>query len=184
MRLYALADRVAGAIARLFGYAGGAVLLALVALTCISIVGRGLFTLGIGREFGIGPINGDFEMVELGIGFAIFAFLPWTQYSAAHARVDLFAPALGERASQALDVVAQLLLLGAAIVITWRLWLGMSDKLLYGETSMILQLPVWQAYAGGVAGSVGWTLVTLFCVWRAVRGLFVRNAAPREPGRA
>ena len=41
---------------------GGLVLSALILLICVSIVGR---------TIGIGPINGDYELVEAGIAFSI-----------------------------------------------------------------------------------------------------------------
>jgi len=52
---------------------GGLVLSALILVICVSIVGR---------TIGIGPINGDYELVEAGIAFSIFAFLPLTQITA------------------------------------------------------------------------------------------------------
>lgn len=175
--VYASVDRAAAAVARLFALVGGVVLLALTAIVCVSVVGRELASsdfLGTGLDlrlarFGVGQVEGDFEMVELGVAFAIFSFLPWTQYSEAHARVDLFAPFYGPRLSALLDVAAQALMSAAALVIAWRLWLGMADKLQYGETSMILQFPVWQAYAAGLGGACGFVLVAVFSVWRAVR---------------
>ena len=51
--------------------AGRLVLVALVCMTCVSIVGRAF------SVFGLGPIPGDYELVEIGIGFAAFAALPW-----------------------------------------------------------------------------------------------------------
>ena len=138
-------------------------LVALVVMTCVSIAGRALI------PFGGDQIDGDFEMMELGIGFAVFAFLPWTQYASAHARVDLFERRFGPRLSLWLDLAAQVLMAGAAAVLTWRLTLGALDKRSYGETSMILQWPVWQAYAAGVVASLAWCAVALFCVWRSAR---------------
>ena len=170
-RPYALADGLAGALARILAWAGGLVLIALVAMTCLSVLGRALVPLGGA------PLAGDFEMVELGIGFAVFSFLPWTQYAGAHARVGLFERAFGPRLSGLLDLAAEMLMAGAAVLLTWRLWLGMVDKRSYGETSMILQWPVWHAYAAGFAASVAWSFVALFCAVRAARAL-ASHAAP------
>ena len=172
--MYAVADRIAGIVARLFAYLGGLMLIALVVMACTSIIGRWLI------DWGLNQIEGDFEMMELGVGFAIFAFLPWTQYSMAHARVDLLEPLYGRRLSLVLDLVAQVLMAGAAILIAWRLWLGMVDKQAYGETSMILQLPVWQAYAAGFAGACGFAFVALFTVWRSLRAFRTPTPIPER----
>ena len=87
--MYETVDRAVGRLSRLLALGGGAVLLVLTVLTCLSIAGRELASQGFDA---VGQIAGDFEMMELGMAVAIFAFLPWTQYTAAHARVDLFAP--------------------------------------------------------------------------------------------
>ena len=79
---------------------GGTVLCLLVLMVCISIAGRALGDLahdgwlaGAGDwliSLGVGPILGDFELVEAGMAFTIFAFLPLCQVTASHASVDIF----------------------------------------------------------------------------------------------
>jgi len=58
-----------------------------------------------------------------------------------------------------------------AIVGTYRLYLGMQDKLSFGETTLIAQIPVWQGYAAGLIGAAGFVVVALFCTLRAARRL-------------
>ncbi|MEZ5448706.1 MAG: TRAP transporter small permease subunit [Thiolinea sp.] len=93
---------------------GGLALTALILLTCVSILGRSGNTLahsdwlsssfpGLTQwliEHGVGPVNGDFELVEAGIAFAIFAFLPICQLRGGHATVDIFTTHLPKRANQ------------------------------------------------------------------------------------
>ena len=55
-------------------------------MTVVSIVGRASLT----WAWVLGPVPGDFELVEVGTGFAVFAFLPWCQLKRGHATVDLF----------------------------------------------------------------------------------------------
>lgn len=138
--------------------AGGLVLLALVVLTCVSIVGRALTGLGLA------PIPGDYELVEIGIGFAVFAALPWCHLNRGHATVELLAPAFGPRLNRVLDALIDLAVLAAALLLTWRLALGMLDKKSYFETTFILGVEIWIGYALALAGAAVFCVVAL---WRA-----------------
>ena len=152
-------------LARLTAYAGGLVLLGLVVMTCVSVIGRTF------NDIGLGPIPGDFELVEIGIGFAIFAFLPWCQIKRGHATVDLLQPRFGRRFNAAIDFLSDVLMAIAAMVIGWRLMQGMLDKKGYSETTFILQFPVWIAYAAAMIGATVFIVVSLYCVWRSGRAL-------------
>lgn len=152
-------------IARVLAIAGGVVLLCLIVLTCFSIIGRALVPLNIG----IGPIRGIYDMTEIGMAAAIFAFLPWAQFTEAHARVDLFQPVMPKPMDRFLDLAFNLAMLAVAAVGTWRLYLGMQDKLSFGETTLIAQIPVWQGYAASLLGAVGFIIVAAFCVLRSGR---------------
>ena len=160
-------NRLAHALARLLALAGGVVLLALTLLTCVSIMGRVFVPLDIG----LGPIRGIYDMTEIGMAAAIFAFLPWAQYREAHARVDLFQFAIPPKAGQFLDLLFNAGMAFAAAVGSYRLYLGMQDKLSYAETTLIAQIPVWQGYAAGLIGAVGFVIVSVFCTVRAARRL-------------
>lgn len=143
--------------------AGGAVLIAMTAMTVVSIVGRSL------NRFGLGPVPGDFELIEVGAAFAIFAFLPWCQLKRGHVTVDLFLARFSAKANYGIDIAANLLMTLAAAIMLWRLTLGMLDKHAYGETSFILQFPAWWGYAGAMAGAILFALVCAFTVWRSIR---------------
>jgi len=58
-------------LCKLSAYLGGFLLCALILLIVISVAGRA--AIGIG----LGPVPGDFELVEMGMGIAIFFFMPW-----------------------------------------------------------------------------------------------------------
>lgn len=143
--------------------AGGAALIVAVALTVVSIAGRGLIAVGLG------PIPGDLELVEAGTAFAVLAFMGLCQFHRGHVTVDLFLARLGRRPNALVDVIANLLMTGAAGVIAWRLLLGLLDKRGYGETTFILQFPVWWSYAAALLGAVVFTLVCAYTVWRSLR---------------
>ncbi len=158
MGLHERVGQLAAALASL----GGGVLLLLVGLTCASIAGR---SLGFA---GLGPIPGDFELVELGIAFSVFSFLPWCQHAGGHARVDLFRASLGERGSWLSDVLSDSLMLVFSVLIAWRLWAGMVDKLGYTETTFVLRLPLGWGYAACLPGAVGFAVVSASCLLKTI----------------
>jgi TRAP-type C4-dicarboxylate transport system permease small subunit len=151
-----------GRLATVLALLGGAVLLLLVGLTCVSIVGRSLGFIGLG------PIPGDYELVEAGIAFSVFSFLPWCQHRGGHARVDLFQRFLGVTTNWVIDIVSQLLMLAASFLIAWRLYAGMLDKFDYGETTFILELPLGWGYVTALPGALAFVLV---CVSGSLRVL-------------
>ena len=163
--MYAKLNKAAELLAAGLALAGGAVLLALVVLTSISIIGRAL----VPFDLGIGPIRGIYDITEIGMAAAIFAFLPWAQLNDAHARVDLFQFAMPAAMNRVLDLLFNIAMLVVATIGTYRLYLGMADKLKYGETTLIAQIPVWQGYAAGLVGGVGFVLISAFCILRSVR---------------
>ena len=166
-------DRAIERLAFWTAMAGGAALIAVLLLTVVSIVGRGLLFAGLG------PIPGDFALVEAGTAFAVLAFLPICQYHRGHVTVDLFLSRAGRRPNAAIDVVANLLMTAAATVLTWRLYLGMLDKHAYGETTFILQFPVWWSYVAALLGAAVFTLVCAYTVLRSLQELRAA-AGPRE----
>lgn len=165
--MYRTFQNMAGFLARALALAGGGVLMLLTALTCVSIIGRALTPLDIG----VGPIRGIYDITEIGMAAAVFAFLPWAQFQEAHARVDLFQWAIPRMLDRALDLLFNFAMAFVAAVGTWRLYLGLMDKHAYGETTLIAQIPVWQGYAAGMIGAVGFVLVSAFCVVRSARRL-------------
>ena len=165
--MYQRLGRVVEWIAKVLALAGGLILLVIVALTCLSIIGRALVPLDIG----IGPIRGIYDMTEIGMAAAIFAFLPWAQFEGTHAKVDLFAAVMPGMMDRGLDLLFNIGMFVVALVGTWRLYLGMSDKLSYGETTLIAQIPVWYGYAAGLVGGTGFVIVAAFCILRSARRL-------------
>lgn len=155
---------------------GGAVLTALVLVTGLSVLGRGMNSLAHSGLLGagdaglagwlarFGPITGDFELVEAGVAFAVFAFLPWCQLRAGHATVDIFTARLPARANMALMVLWDVVFAAALILIAWRLGAGMEGKMRNGETTYLLQFPVWWAYACSLFGA---TVAALVALWVA-----------------
>ena len=165
MALFRQIDQLMRQLAIVSALAGGFVLIALVLMTTVSITGRALVFAGLG------PIQGDFELVEAGTAFAIFAFLPWCQYTRGHASVEVFTSFLPERVNEVLLAIGDIVLFAIAVLITSRLWLGLQDKIAFGETTFVLQFPLWWAYAAAFAGACVFTLVSSWCAIRALAGL-------------
>lgn len=163
--MYQRLDWGVGLLARTMALIGGAVLIGLVVMICLSITGRAAMSLGMG------PVPGDVELLEMGVAFAIFAFLPWCQYNRGHARVDLFQSAFGTPLNRVIDLVADVMMAIAASLIAWRMWLGMLDKKSYFETTFILQVEIWYAYAAASAGAICFVVVCVFCILRSLRTL-------------
>lgn len=156
-------------VARWLAYAGGLALIALTIMSVLSITGRGLAGISDMWPFNMmGPIAGDFELVEAGCAFAVFAFLPWCQMRRGHVTVDIFISPLGPRTRAALTLIGNLVLTIAAVVIAWRLELGMMDKKAYFETTFILQMPSWWGYASVLFGAWLFALVSAYTVWRSL----------------
>ncbi|SEN19848.1 Tripartite ATP-independent transporter, DctQ component [Pseudorhodobacter antarcticus] len=163
-------------LSRLFAYLGGLMLVALIFMTCASVLGRwandmlhGMVGAGVmpgvaqwGLDAGIGAIRGDFELMEAGIAFAIFAFLPWCQITGGHAAVDLFTSRLPPRADRILRAITEGLFAAVLVVIAVQLGAGMVSKLQSGQTTFLLQVPLWWAYALSLSGAAAAAGVGLY----------------------
>lgn len=161
--------RLMEALARVLAILGGAVLTLLILMTCLSIVGRFLGGVLHGAGLGwladaawIGPVAGDFEIVEASMAFVIFAFLPITQLRDGHASVDVFTGLLGDRPNRMLTALWAILFAAVLVLIAWQLWAGTQDKILYGETTFLLQFPVWWGYAAALGAASVAALVAAY----------------------
>ena len=182
--------------ARLMAICGGLVLTLLIVLICISVIGRslnGLLHGWIGSVMpglsawalglGVGPINGDFELVEAGVAFAIFAFLPLCQISAGHASVDIFTAKLPMRINRVLQLGIDVIFAIVLISIAYQLYNGMLSKQSYGDTTFLLQFPIWWAYAASLSGAVLTAVIAFYVAGiRAVECLRGEDILSQESG--
>jgi len=164
------------ALARFMAVIGGAVLTLLVLLTCVSVAGRVMNTALHGEwaqslmpgladrliAMGVGPITGDFELVEAGVAFAIFAFIPLCQIGGGHASVDIFTSKMSRTTNRALQLVIDWIFAAVLILIAWQLFQGMLEKMRYNETTFMLQFPVWWSYAASLFAATVSALVGLY----------------------
>ncbi|KUP95002.1 TRAP transporter small permease [Tritonibacter horizontis] len=166
------------ALARTLAMIGCAVLTLLILLTCVSIAGRllnGVFhsdwmeatmpQLADWLAARIGPVNGDFELVEAGVAFAIFSFIPLCQITAGHASVDVFVTNLSPRVNRLLRMGTEIVFALVLLLIAWRLAAGTLSKFQNGETSFLLEFPVWWAYAASLVAAVVAAIVGVYMAW-------------------
>lgn len=114
--------------------AGALILLLLMCLSLVSIFGRKLFA---------SPVQGDIELMEIGMAVAVAAFLPLCELHGKHIRVESFTLWLPVRARCLLDACAHLLCLLAALLLAWRTALQAYDNFQYGDVSILLSIPLW-----------------------------------------
>lgn len=187
-------------LSRVFAYLGGLMLAALVVMTCLSVLGRwanghlhdmvaaGIMP-GLAQwllDLGIGVIRGDFELVEAGIAFSIFAFLPYCQMTGGHAVVDIFTARLPARADRMLRAVTEAVFAAVLVLIAVQLGAGMVSKLQTGQTTFLLQFPLWWAYALSLSAATVAAMVAVYMacarmaeVWTG-RALLPATAAGEE----
>lgn len=166
-------------LSRLMAVIGGVVLSVLIVLICVSIAGRTLNGIlhadmiqtvmpGLAQwllDLGVGPVNGDFELVEAGIAFAIFSFLPFCQITSGHAAVSIFTDWMPQRAQQILRMLIEVLFAVVLVVIAVQLKEGMDSRIRSGQTTFLLQFPIWWAYALSLVGA---TIAAAIAVYMAI----------------
>ncbi|MGO4852821.1 TRAP transporter small permease [Phaeovulum sp. W22_SRMD_FR3] len=115
---------------------GGAMLLAVVAVNVVSVVGA---------IFGA-PFPGDFELTEMGVANAAFAFLPYCQLTRSNVTADIFTQNAGPRMLASLRLMSSLVALLFGLLLLWRMYAGLLDQKQYNYETSILQLPIWMAF--------------------------------------
>lgn len=189
--------RLVHALARFTALIGGIVLIILILMTTLSIIGRSLNKMLQGPfwqeqmaalsqrvlELGVGEINGNYELLEAGVAFAIFSFLPITQIYGAHAKVDIFTSGLSVRANRWIAAFWEIVLGLVILLIVVQLYAGMERYVRNGQTTLFLQFPVWWAYGLSFAAGVVACIVAAYCaVMRLIEAIKNQNILPSEAG--
>ena len=158
-------------IALWFALVGGLAASALAVLTVISVVGRAVVSK---------PIPGDVELMQMGIALCISLCLPWCQLHGANIIVDFFTEKLPQRSTRALDGIGSILLAVMCLLLSWRTAAGALGVSEAGETTMIIGLPMWWAYAMLAPGLALTALIALWQGLRQLRGLGVEAEVAAE----
>jgi len=124
---------------------GGAVFLALVAMSIVSIVGRKLFS---------APVPGDVEVLQMAAAFASASFFAYCHLNGGDVKVDFFTARASAKVVHWLEAMGSALVGVFGSVVTWRSFAGALSIREAGETSMILGWPLWIAQILMVPGFV------------------------------
>lgn len=139
-----------------FAITGSAVALLVAVMTAVSVVGRAWFK---------SPIQGDVEITQLGIALSISLCIPWCQMRGANIIVDFFTQNMRPQRLRMLDAIGALLLALMCALLAWRTGVGALAVRGAHETTMIIGLPMWWAYASLAPGLALAALVALAQAW-------------------
>ncbi|MEP5728995.1 MAG: TRAP transporter small permease [Sulfitobacter sp.] len=189
--------RLIQSLARLTALVGGLVLMVLIVLTTVSIIGRSLnkffhndffdeTLVGFAQwmlDLGVGEINGSYELLEAGVAFAIFSFLPICQFYGAHATVDVFTSFLPRKGNRIIAAFWEIVLTLALLLLINQLFEGMERYIRNGQTTTFLQFPIWWAYAASFAAGTVACITAVYCsVIRVIEAAKGINILPSEFG--
>lgn len=146
-------------LARLCALFAGLVMMAVALATCGSIVSRQFFG---------AALLGDFELVQVGMAFAVAAFMPLCQIRRGNIIVDFFTARVPPRGQAALDALGALLLAVVLALVAWRAGVGAQGVLASGERAMISRVPVWIPYAGIVPSLAFASVVGFYTAWESL----------------
>jgi TRAP-type C4-dicarboxylate transport system permease small subunit len=103
------------------------------------------------RWIGVGSINGDFELVQIGVALSVFCFLPLSQARRGNIMVDTFTGWLPLRVQRAMDAFWDLVYAAFMALMAWCLMNGARDAVASGLNSTMLSVPLWPVFAATVA---------------------------------
>jgi len=125
-------------LAQTFALIGGVMLFAMTLMSTVSILGRWLLAQSI---------PGDYEIAQLATAIAVSAFLPWCALRGGHVVVDFLTNNAPARIRHALDALGYFSIAFVGVLVAWRLAEGLIGLRDSGETTMVLSIPTWYAYA-------------------------------------
>lgn len=126
------------------------------------------------------PIPGDVELTQVGIALAISLCLPVCQLRRANILVDFFTQRCSGRTRQILDGIGCWMLVLMYGLLAWRTGVGAISVRQAGETTMILSVPMWWAYASLAPGLALAGLIALHQGWRLFSGAEPAHAPEPE----
>lgn len=162
--------RVLLAASKVLAIAGGLAFVGLVAMSIVSIVGRKLLS---------APVPGDIELLQMIASAASAAFFAYCHLNHGDVKVDFFTAAAPPWVNHALDAFGSLLVGLVGAVLTWRVYVGALGTQESGETSAILDIPVWWAQIAMVPGFAMLALAGFYMATRHVQEAVHRGETRR-----
>jgi TRAP-type C4-dicarboxylate transport system permease small subunit len=154
------APRAIERLAALSALLGGALLTAIMLMSVVSIAMRAM-------KFD--PIQGDFELVQVGLAACIALLLPWCQLQGGNIVADFFTSGARKSIRRRLDALGAVLFVIVMALVAWRTAVGAVILKANGETTMILGFPIWIGYALMTPGLVLTAVVAALSALRAWR---------------
>ena len=151
--------RVLYLISKWMAVFGGVILFILAILTTISVFGRKFFD---------APVPGDFELVAIGTGVAVFACLPYCQLMRGNVLVDFFMNNAPTRAKTIADIIAGLIFLAIGLMLTWRMIYGAIDMHDVNEVSMTIGFPRWTTFPISIVFMSFLVIIIIYTLGRSI----------------
>jgi TRAP-type C4-dicarboxylate transport system permease small subunit len=146
---------------------GGILSCVMAAVVTVSVTGRYLLS---------APIPGDYDIVGILCGCAIFAFLPYCQLNRGNVLADFFTQRASAQVKAGLDAFGNVLFLAAIIMFTWRTYYGMLEMRQSSEQIAMFSFYRW------------WTMpFDLFCMVVLICAIFytlLQDVAGARAGQA
>ena len=158
MRAVSRALQIVSRVSDRLALAGGVLLMALAVLVAVSVITRWLTSRGI---------PGDFELMQMGLALAVFAFMPMCQLRGGNLFVDTFTSRLPEGVRRCLDGLWALVYAVVAGLIAVMMVVGAAETMASGTRSMVLGLPIGWPIAIAAILAMWLTVVVLITALRA-----------------
>lgn len=154
-------------VSKLWAIIGGLAFVGLVGMSLISIVGRKLYSM---------PVPGDMEVLQMVAASASACFFGYCHLRGGDVKVDFFTHNLGPRITLLLDALGSfgVGLMGA--LLAWRTLVGALSLREAGETSSILEWPVWVAEILMVPGFILLALAGFYMVFASIKARGAHSA--------
>lgn len=121
-----------------------------------------------GRKFLDAPVPGDFELVAIGTGVAVFACLPYCQLMRGNVLVDFFMNNAPTRAKTIADIIAGLIFLAIGLMLTWRMIYGAIDMYDVNEVSMTIGFPRWSTFPISIVFMSFLVIIIIYTLGRSI----------------
>jgi len=149
---------------------GGLLSCAMATVVTISVIGRYLFSW---------PVPGDYDIIGILCGCAIFSFLPYCQLKRGNVLADFFTQKASPRTKAMLDAMGNLFFLMATIMFTWRLYYGLLEMKQSSEQIAAFAFYRWWTIPFDIFCMIVLALAILYSFLEDIASAKVGHAAER-----